>query len=218
MTALNKSSSGLSKKTDSLLKSMIKDSKLTPQQAKQLMAKIKNNEPLPARIDPTSSKPSCDAPMAITRAPTKRSTGGGVRSKDMIDKLNPCSRDRFKPKPVGPSRDSQLSKLADVMYLGLEEANKAQVIKQGNFSKKDVLEANDEPVDEFEQVVAEIAEREQYMNQMAQLGACDLTVKAQCQAEISQRVRHLEKLDQQRDSELEERQKKLSISTKAHVL
>ena len=36
---------------------MMKDAKLTPQQAKQLSLKIKNKEPLPKRIDPTSSKP-----------------------------------------------------------------------------------------------------------------------------------------------------------------
>lgn len=196
----------VSKETQDLLNLMMKESKLTNFQRRQLNSTIKDGKSLPASCNPTSSQSKQKA-SPITGPVTPKVLNGrhlamsGKRRKDTIDTMvQDEPKDVYRPLPGKVITEKDKRKLQNKMAYGVD-------IPEVSLSAKNqplVVDTNQEEIDEFDTVLNEIEERRQFLKDMESLGQ-GKKYRTIIQTEISQKIKELEVIDKKRTGELESR-------------
>ncbi|XP_076461773.1 UPF0193 protein EVG1 homolog [Babylonia areolata] len=192
-----------SKQTHDLLKEMMKESKLTNFQQRQLDKTLRGGGQLPLRVPPTSSvqqaKPKKQPPPSKTLNPKNYS--GGLRSRDTMEAQGAFVKPDYVP-PRGITRSArEKEKLANIMAYG-EDVEK---IPLERVRKR--LETPPPEPDRFDELQSEIEDRQKFLADMEALGQGE-NYRQIIATEISQKVREMEVIDKKRSQQLEEMMKK----------
>ncbi|XP_053189530.1 UPF0193 protein EVG1, partial [Scomber japonicus] len=173
-----------SKGTQDMLKIMMQESKLTNLQRKQINECLKNGTALPPPSDPTQS---ASPPQPKIRKSVQKCLPNKPlrRSADSCRSGNNYVREKFRP---GPIRDLEKEKrrLQNILATGQEEPTAASC---QNDATEVIVER-----DEYQEVLDEIAERRQFLEDMASMGKEKQYIHI-INTEISQKLRELEMLD-----------------------
>ncbi|XP_064643366.1 UPF0193 protein EVG1 homolog [Lineus longissimus] len=191
-----------SKETQNLLKEMMKESKLTNFQQRELQSKMKTGQSLPTKCGPTFTEKTKEP--VVVKAPSKKinpkTYSGGIRSKDTIEDSGAYERPEYNP-PVKPGYSKrEKERLTYIMQYGhdLPPIDKSKLGKK----KKEQEEKTQEEKERFDEILAEIDERRAFMDQMERLGQADKHRQV-VDTEISQLIREMEVIDKKKSAELE---------------
>ncbi len=185
-----------SKETQNLLKEMMRESKLTNFQQRQLDKVVKGGGALPESCNPTTSaKPR--APRSSKKVVAPKVLDGrytrNIRTQDMIEDSGAYDRPKYVPQ--APSfYDKDKNRLQNMMAYGEDIEPQKVVPKAQPVEYKDV--------DRFDELQSEIEERRAFLEEMESLGRGD-KFKSIIATEISQKIREMEIIDQKRTKELE---------------
>ncbi|CAK6962907.1 UPF0193 protein EVG1%2C partial [Scomber scombrus] len=181
-----------SKETQDMMKIMMQESKLTNLHRKQINECLKNGTALPPPSDPTQS---ASPPQPKTRKSLQKCLPNKPlrRSADSCRSGNNYVREKFRP---GPIRDLEKEKrrLQNILATGQEEPTAASC---QNDTAEVIVER-----DKYQEVLDEIAERRQFLEDMASLGQEKQYIQI-INTEISQKIRELEVLDKTRSRQKE---------------
>ncbi|XP_004610760.1 UPF0193 protein EVG1 [Sorex araneus] len=183
--------------TCKLLRAMMKESKLTNFQQRHLMDTVKRGDPLPLQCGPTASQkvlPSKE-PSAVIYLPPILGIRSHLRPASMCQANGAYSREQFKPQAT---RDLEKEKrrLQDILAHGKESEPR----KRKPAPPKQQDKATPEP-DRFKELEKEIEERKDFLSDMEALGQ-GRAFRAIILAEISQKLREMEDIDNRRSEEL----------------
>eukprot|EP00048_Salpingoeca_helianthica_P020044 m.4518 g.4518 ORF g.4518 m.4518 type:complete len:209 (-) comp4334_c0_seq1:28-654(-) len=196
------SQKNISAGTQSLVKAMMKDSKLTPFQQRQLQAQMEKGTSLPSKVNPTSSKPPAAATPSKPK-PKAAEAGGGKRQLNAIVESGAYDQPEVVVPAPGVDREKERQKLHDVMAFGREavEAKEAVRDRHARGLTRAAKPAAVVDTDMFDTIMEEIEERQRFLEQMERLGR-GKEYRAQITTEISQKIRMLEVIDKERSAEL----------------
>ncbi|KAM3623012.1 uncharacterized protein V6R79_006003 [Siganus canaliculatus] len=180
-----------SKETKEMLRLMMQESRLTHLQRKQINNCIESGSSLPltscstSPSSPPQTKTKKCARVVLSGRPQKRSAEA-CRSK------NSYVREKFLP---GPTRDleKEKRKLQNIFATGQEEPTEASVPDSSACQKPEV----EQEIDRYEEVLSEIAERRQFLADMASVGKDRMYISI-INTEISQKMSELKMLDKKR--------------------
>lgn len=198
-----------SKQTHDLLKEMMKESKLTNFQQRQLDKTMNGGGTLPLRVPPTSSvrekKPQKQpAPRKIINP---KNYSGGLRSRDTMVAQGAFIKQEYVP-PRGITRSArEKEKLANIMAYGED----VQKIPMSRVRQR--LESPPPEPDRFDELQLEIEDRQKFLAEMEALGQGD-KYRTIIATEVSQKIREMEIIDKRRSRELEEMMRKDSAASK----
>lgn len=190
-----------SKETAELLKTMMKESKLTNYQQRVLKDQVKDGGCLPQRVNPHHSK---DGPSSVQKKKVKTAPRPSKLKSQQTIQLE-IENDPTEPyRPPVPKYNSQKEKerLNDILVFGTDKPLARP---------KPVIVAPAPPKDRFDEIQDEINERRAFLAEMERLGQVDQHRK-HIETEISQYIREMEVIDKKRTQELEEHKKELSVS------
>ncbi|KAL8597436.1 hypothetical protein ACOMHN_050934 [Nucella lapillus] len=198
-----------SKQTHDLLKEMMKESKLTNFQQRQLDKTLKGGGQLPSRVPPTCSvkqtKPKKQPPPSKVLNPKNYAVG--LRSKDTMEAQGAFVKSDYVP-PRGITRSArEKEKLANIMAYG-EDVDKIPLERV----RRRLQTPPPEP-DRFDELQSEIEERQKFLADMENLGKGEKYQQI-IATEISQKVREMEIIDKKRSQQLEEMMKKKAAEGK----
>jgi len=125
-----------------------------------------------------------------TRSVARKETQEEIRARGGYDV------DQYRPKPI-INREENIEKFQNKLTYGVEDPVK--IYRQ---KKKEVKP--EKPVDRFLELEKEISEREQFLNEMTSIGQGQ-KYNAIIKGEISQIIREMEKIDLERNIELQKR-------------
>ncbi|CAH1794493.1 unnamed protein product, partial [Owenia fusiformis] len=199
-----------SQQTQELMKQMMKESKLTAFQQRQLSQTMQKGETLPPRVLPTTS---AEPGMLETVGPppppkvlNPKNYKGNMRKKEDIEASGAYKRQKFRPQP-GPNRsaDKDKERLQNMMAYGedLPAPTSASIRK----ARAKMLPEDEPYVDRFDELQGEINERKQFMKDMEKLGQGD-KFRQIIDTEVSQKIREMEIIDRKRTEQLEDYIKK----------
>ncbi|KAK7112113.1 UPF0193 protein EVG1-like [Littorina saxatilis] len=187
-----------SKQTHDLLKEMMKESRLTNCQQRQLDKALKHEGQLPLRVPPTSSvkqsKPKKVAPPSKILNP--KNYKAGLRSRDTMEQQGAFVKPDYVPLRGVTRSAREKEKLANMMAYG-EDIDR---IPMQRVRKR--LESPPPDPDRFEELQAEIEERQKFLGDMEALGKGE-NYRQIITTEISQKVREMELIDKKRSQQLE---------------
>nr|XP_003419887.1 UPF0193 protein EVG1 isoform X2 [Loxodonta africana] len=182
--------------TCELLRVMMKESKLTSFQQRHIMDTMKRGDPLPLHCSPTFSQrvSPTKQPTSVIYLPPILTTRPHLRPASMCQANGAYTREQFKPQGT---RDLEKEKrrLQNIFATGKEP---------GERKRKAPPVHQEEPapdLDRFEEVVKEIQERKAFLTAMEALGQ-GRQYRGIILAEISQKLREMEDIDQKRSEEL----------------
>eukprot|EP00049_Salpingoeca_infusionum_P009911 m.168469 g.168469 ORF g.168469 m.168469 type:complete len:218 (-) comp14478_c0_seq2:1619-2272(-) len=206
----------MSKETQDLVASLMKETGLTAFQQRQLKDAMQQGSALPRSVHPDSSKPTVQKkPKASKPKKLHVDNIGHRRLKADIDvQTHGYARPQYQAKEA---KDMSLERerLSDTMAFGRDIAEKKAAIRakdpstargssassqRGGSSAGKQRKASQE-VDLFDILVREIEERDAYLQKL-RLVSKDKKQEQRILTEISQRIRQLELLDRQRSSQL----------------
>ncbi|XP_028415882.1 UPF0193 protein EVG1 homolog [Dendronephthya gigantea] len=191
----------VSKETQDLLKVMMKESKLTNFQQRQLSGRLKDGESFPTDVNPTSStRKGNKSPPKSTGKEVRQLSGTGKRTQAEIQqRLANEEEQPYRPPPGKCITEKDKRILQNTMAYGEEGA---AMIEETPRPRKPQREAKPEPeVDRFDEVVQLIEERKEFLDDMERLGQ-GKKYRSIIAAEISQGIRELEMIDKKRTKEL----------------
>ncbi|KAM5148950.1 UPF0193 protein EVG1 [Mantella aurantiaca] len=186
-----------SKETQDLLKVMMQESKLTNFQQRQLTDRLHNGDTLPVLCHPSSSTAQHKPPANEPTPKKKNITNGrsGLRPAEKCRAGDAYSREKFQPRPTR-DLNKEKRRLQNLMATGKELPDIPQAPSQ-------IEETEAEETDRFDELVAEIQERWDFLKEMEALGRgrqyCNII-----NTEISQKLREMEIIDKQRSVALRE--------------
>nr|XP_023670243.1 UPF0193 protein EVG1 isoform X1 [Paramormyrops kingsleyae] len=182
-----------SKETQEMLKLMMKESKLTNFQQRQITSQLKKGGALPLTCTLTSLAPAAH-PKPMVNEPSSLPVKPQKRSATICRSGDNYVREKFRPSAI---RDLEMEKrrLQGIFAMGKEEEPKTI-----HFQDFPVDRGAEKEVDRFQDVLDEIEDRRQFLEEMAALG------RGKCfqniiNTEISQRIRELEVIDRARSME-----------------
>ncbi|XP_074647672.1 UPF0193 protein EVG1 homolog [Tubulanus polymorphus] len=191
--------------TQQLLKEMMKESKLTNFQQRQLSSKMKNGETLPVQCNPTSSAQPHKRTPAKPREQkilNPRSYSGGIRSLETIESSGAYEKPIYRPAPKGPPMtDREKKRLGYLMAYGEDIPSPRQLrrLKQGSDENESEVKPNK---DRFDELLEEIDDRRKFLSEMESVGQGP-KYRPIVETEISQKIREMEVIDKKQTAELE---------------
>ncbi|KAG8556526.1 hypothetical protein GDO81_018106 [Engystomops pustulosus] len=191
-----------SKETQDLLKVMMQESKLTNFQQRQIREQLQSGGALPVQCHPSTSKPQTKAPVSTSR-PSKGSvinTRPSLRPAERCRAGDAYEREKFKPQATR-DLNKEKSRLQNLMATGKEMP---EVPKP---PPPQAEGGEEEERDRFDELIAEIQERWDFLEEMESLGRGKQYYNI-INTEISQKLREMEIIDKQRSAELREALKK----------
>ncbi|XP_013393041.1 UPF0193 protein EVG1 [Lingula anatina] len=194
----NSQPTSYSQETQQLLKQMMKESKLTNFQQRELSNKVRSGETLPVTCNPTSSakprQPKAKPPPQKVVNP--RSAGGGIRLKETIESTGAYERPDYQPAHIKPVTEKDKERLANIMAYG-EDVQPPSV---ENIVRR--MDPSPEPeIDRFQELQDEIEERKRFLDDMDAIGQGH-KYRAIISTEISQKIREMELIDQKKTKQL----------------
>ncbi|KAG9277475.1 UPF0193 protein EVG1 [Astyanax mexicanus] len=181
--------------TRELLQLMMRESRLTSFQQRQLNNQLKKGGALPLRCNPTSSAPPLQAqPQPSLSKGRALSVRPQRRSAEQCSAGDNYTRERFQP---SAARDLEKEKrrLQNIFATGQEEPQLS--VPQTQPPKR----AEETHTDRFQEVLDEIEERRQFLEEMTALGR-GRDYNHIINFEISQKIKELELIDMKRSEEL----------------
>ncbi|KAM8930347.1 UPF0193 protein EVG1 [Pelodytes ibericus] len=184
-----------SQETQDLLRVMMQESKLTNFQQRQIRERMQRGDVLPTHCHPSSSNTG-HKPEAVV---TQRTSASIKRSRPTLRPAERCragdaySRDKFHPRPTR-DLNKEKSRLQNIMATGKE-------LPQPKHAPPPMEEPVREERDRFEELMAEIQERWEFLGDMEALGR-GKQYRNVINTEISQKLREMELIDKQRSLEL----------------
>ncbi|KAK1798879.1 hypothetical protein P4O66_007160 [Electrophorus voltai] len=172
---------------------MMRESRLTNFQQRQINHQLNKGGALPLLCNPTSSAPPVQPRPRISENGTY-STRPHKRSAEQCSADNSYTREKFRP---SATRDLEKEKrrLQNILATGQDEAppsrSQAPPTKGGEESERD----------RFQEVLNEIEERRQFLEEMSALGRRNHYHHI-INTEISQKIRELELIDRAHSKEL----------------
>ncbi|XP_064604431.1 UPF0193 protein EVG1-like [Liolophura sinensis] len=190
-----------SKETQSLLKEMMKESKLTNFQQRHLENSLRKGSTLPLDVPPTFT-PQKPKPV-IQKQPSKvinvREYSGGIRSKDTMERRGDFEKPDYKPPPRRTRSAKEKIKLANIMAYGEDlpppDMNKIRELAERKMKVK-------VKVDRFDELQKEIDERRAFLADMEKIGKAS-EYRPMIETEISQKIRDMEIIDKKKCAELQ---------------
>ncbi|XP_040264411.1 UPF0193 protein EVG1 [Bufo bufo] len=187
-----------SKETQDLIKVMMQESKLTNFQQRQIREQVQSGGALPIQCHPSASNTQANPPVPASR-PAKASiinTRPSLRPAERCRAGDAYMREKFQPRATR-DLNKEKSRLQNLMATGKELPDVPRVppLQTGDDNK--------EERDRFDDLVAEIQERWDFLQEMEALGR-GKQYHTIINTEISQKVREMEIIDKQRSSELRE--------------
>ncbi|XP_053324848.1 UPF0193 protein EVG1 [Spea bombifrons] len=184
-----------SKETQELLRVMMQESKLTNFQQRQIRERLQCGDVLPTQCHPSSSnsdrKPPC--------VPAQRLSARVLRARPSLRPAEQCragdayDRDKFRPRPTR-DLNKEKHRLQNIMATGKD-------LPETKHASPQVEEAVLEEKDRFDELMAEIKERWEFLTEMEALGR-GKEYHNIISTEISQKLREMELIDKQRSAEL----------------
>ncbi|XP_063283502.1 UPF0193 protein EVG1 [Pelobates fuscus] len=182
-----------SKETKEMLRVMMQESKLTNFQQRQIRERIQRGDTLPTQCHPSSSNTGESKKIVTTRVNASiQRNRPSLRPAEMCRAGDAYSRDKFHPRPTR-DLNKEKSKLQHIMATGKDLPEPKCATPQ--------MEEPLEEKDRFDELVAEIQERWDFLGEMEALGR-GKQYSNMINTEISQKLRELEVIDKQRCSEL----------------
>ncbi|XP_069764457.1 UPF0193 protein EVG1 isoform X1 [Narcine bancroftii] len=187
-----------SQETVDTLRVMMKESKLSLFQQRQLNRMLQEGDSFPLSCNPTSTQVSVATPP-----PPDPSTRVQFSSKPQLRPAESCragnayQRERFRPRPTR-NLEREKHRLQNIMATGKDgpTPDKKQKPKEE--------ERNKLQIDRFDELCNEIEERQQFLEQMESLGR-GKKFRGIIHTEISQKIREMEEIDKRRSSELRQK-------------
>ncbi|XP_053577219.1 UPF0193 protein EVG1 [Bombina bombina] len=183
-----------SKETQELIRAMMQESKLTNFQQRQISDRLNRGDSLPSQCHPTSSRqPPPSAPTNQRRKVTLSLARPSLRPAERCRAGDAYSREKFQPRPTR-DLNKEKHRLQNLMATGkdLPEPSRAPPQTQ---------EPKEEEEDRFDELVAEIQERREFLEDMEALGR-GKEYQNIIRTEISQKLREMEVIDKMRCAEL----------------
>ncbi|EDV27695.1 uncharacterized protein TRIADDRAFT_53654 [Trichoplax adhaerens] len=177
-----------------------------PPLSKETQDLLKAGQGLPVKAHSTSSRKHHNGEATADRKKVLNPKNylGGIRSKDKIQNIvkkqnedTPTYTPPFNTKKI---TDNDKRRLQNLMAYGQDVTNADEVARNTN-----TLPQRDEPIeiDRFEEVLAEIEDRKEFLETMESLGK-GKELKSRILAEISMKIRELEKIDRKRSQEVKD--------------
>ncbi|XP_077024905.1 UPF0193 protein EVG1 isoform X2 [Tamandua tetradactyla] len=179
--------------TCELLRVMMKESKLTNFQQRQIMDTVKRGDTLPLQCSPTSSQRALPPkpPASAIHLPPILTARPHLRPANVCQANGAYSREQFKPQAIR-DLEKEKRKLQNIFATG----------KDPEEQKKKVTSVREEDptpeLDRFEELVKEIQERKEFLADMEALGQ-GRQYRGIILAEISQKRREMEDIDHKRN-------------------
>ncbi|XP_069509093.1 UPF0193 protein EVG1 [Ambystoma mexicanum] len=196
-----------SKETHELLKVMMQESKLTNFQQRQLQNHLQRGDTLPTSCHPTSSdeRPSHHCPLPAPGKPLRVTLPSrpSLRPAESCRAGDAYSRDQYRPHATR-DQEKEKRRLQNILATGKDIPEP----RRGQPPARCVEEPAVTELDRFDELVAEIQERRQFLEEMESLGQ-GKKYRSIVETEISQKLREMEVIDQQRSRD---QTKKLSPS------
>lgn len=191
---ISKATPSFTKETQDLMKILMEESKLTLFQQRQIKGVMREGKSLPQTVNPTSSK--AELVSQTKKINTKSCKYSCKRSKAIIEQISNTNLDSDSsliPRPTKPGRDvmKEKRKLQNLMAFG-KELSEDNLLSQ----LKSSVEVEEEKVDRIDELLNEIAEREEFLNDMKPLGKIEEGIENKILTEISQRVREIKLIKQ----------------------
>ncbi|KAM3833145.1 UPF0193 protein EVG1 [Vipera latastei] len=185
-----------SQETQELLKVMMQESKLTCFQQRHLVNCMKRGDAFPIHCYPTTSRePEFPKPVSskiiLTTSPFGRPH---LRPAEICRAGNAYIREKFKPQAIR-DLEKEKERLQNILATGKDKVEKKTQKKPVKIEET-VLE-----LDRFDELVNEIQDRQNFLSEMEALGQSK-AYQGIIQTEISQKLREMEMIDQQRTAEL----------------
>lgn len=189
-----------SKETQELLKVMMDESKLTNFQQRQINNEMRAGGHLPLRVHPTSSAKPAQPPPPRPRSKKvdARNHTPGLRSKEVIEERMDEYIPDYRPLPTKSLGDKEKDRLAHIMAYGED------LPKMTSQRFEQIMRPKTPPkeVDRFDELQAEVEERQEFLADMEALGK-GKQFRAIIATEISRLIREMEMIDKKRSSALE---------------
>nr|XP_019608540.1 PREDICTED: UPF0193 protein EVG1 isoform X1 [Rhinolophus sinicus]XP_019608541.1 PREDICTED: UPF0193 protein EVG1 isoform X1 [Rhinolophus sinicus] len=182
--------------TCELLRVMMEESRLTKFQQRHIMDTMKRGNTLPLQCSPTSSQrvlPSRQPASAIYLPPILAARSH-LRPASMCQANGAYSREQFKPQATR-DLEKEKQRLQNIFATGKdkkERKRKPRPLRQEDAAPE---------LDRFEELVKEIQERKEFLADMEALGQ-GRQYRGMILAEISQKLREMEDIDQKRTEQL----------------
>ncbi|XP_063796633.1 UPF0193 protein EVG1 isoform X2 [Pseudophryne corroboree] len=186
-----------SKETQDLLKVMMQESKLTNFQRRQIGERLLSGEALPIQCHPSSSITQHNPPVSVIQ-PIKTSIASArptLRPEKRCKAGDAYIREKFQPQATRDLNKEKI-RLQNIMATGKEQPEPRRLPPQTE-------DMEQEERDRFDELVAEIQERWDFLEEMEALGQ-GKQYHSIINTEISQKRREMEIIDKQRSSELKE--------------
>lgn len=187
-----------SKETQDLLKVMMQESKLTNFQQRQIRDQLQSGGALPVQCHPSSSNTQVKPPVSASRTAKASiiNTRPSLRPAERCRAGDAYTREKFQPRATR-DLNKEKSRLQNLMATGKELPDVPHV------PPPQTGEDDKEERDRFDELVAEIQERWDFLEEMEALGRGKQHFNI-INTEISQKLREMEIIDKQRSSELRE--------------
>ncbi|KAK3586063.1 hypothetical protein CHS0354_033185 [Potamilus streckersoni] len=188
-----------SQETQQLLKEMMKESRLTSTQQRNLEKSLCSGDSLPLHCPPANyvkKQPTQAAPLPKVLNP-KNYHSAGLRKRETIEASGAYERPDYTPGSSYLARNSEKEKekLANRMAFGTDiEPRKARHKPRPAVEEKEI--------DRFDEIQEEIAERKNFLKEMENLGQGS-KYRPIIETEISGLIREMELIDKKRTAELE---------------
>lgn len=195
-----------SKETQDLLKVMMQESKLTNFQQRQIKDQLQSGGALPVQCHPSTSSTQAKPPVSSSRKAKASiiNTRPSLRPAERCRAGDAYMREKFQPRATR-DLNKEKNRLQNLMATGKELPDIPQV-------PPPQTEDDKEERDRFDELVAEIQERWDFLEEMEALGRGKQYFNI-INTEISQKLREMEIIDKQRSSELREALQKAENKT-----
>ncbi|XP_018428081.1 PREDICTED: UPF0193 protein EVG1 [Nanorana parkeri] len=190
-----------SKETQNLLKVMMQESRLTNFQQRQIKERLQTGDTLPVLCHPSSSIAQ-HKPRASESMPKKKNIANArsvLRPAEKCQAGDAYSREKFQPRPTRDLNKEKM-RLQNIMATGKDLPDIPQALPQ-------TVETETEERDRFDELVAEMQERWDFLKEMEALGRGRQYYNI-INTEISQMLREMEMIDKQRSAALREAMQK----------
>ncbi|XP_037093677.1 UPF0193 protein EVG1-like [Pollicipes pollicipes] len=174
--------------TMQLMKVLMEETRVPKAQQRLFQQSLRSGQPLPTfdRSVRHRPRPSRPAPRERTESTC------GRRSQDTISRLESGQPPVYRPVP-GRDRDAERERLAYVMTHGRDELPLAGA---ADSAEPDNSGGPPEPPDRFEELWREVEERQQFLQEMRQLGRAD-EYEAVIRGEVARIVKEMEQLQRE---------------------
>lgn len=190
-----------SKETHNLLKEMMKESRLTNTQQRNLEKSLRSGDSLPLQCPPThtNKKKEMVTSAKQSKVLNPRNYKPTVRTKEQIEASGAYEKTDYSPAYIDKGRDNEKNKqrLANIMAFGKD------IDPHEQRKNQPPVEYVEEPLpDRFDEIQDEIEERRNFLKEMEALGQGG-KYRSIIETEVSQLIREMEVIDKKRSRELE---------------